>query len=530
MLSIIKGSMDHQEREGRGGETSISLPPPAGGGGDNGPNEIQILRPEGPSPKSEFTIRKSGSGGDNNWYTSKIIINTDNDKSSLLVPNHGTTISGTHSFSPAPGSPLSLPPSSPIELPGTPTTPTNGAAIAVANANAATIAASVAAASAAAAAGGGGGEPTINIHAIKAITSHVSISEQVPQLTTPPATAVTVNGPSPVPRVSNYISMPTMSSSNVNGTLLVLSSSSSSSAVAVTQPPSTNPSRAGTTPTPPVLVPVSNSNSYKYSIRPPQQAVVSGISIAATTGSGGSISIPTMSRDYVSMDTSSSPQRIIHTGGIGGIGGVGGDESMLLLGARTKAGEHGNAKLSDAEITLDVILAHPVTVEMLKDRLATLHAPETLIFYLEVQAYKVAPLIHLKRMASDIYDTYIHVGAENQVNFSSTLRELISKRVKESRPNHMIFKEAEREAHRLIMQNVWPSFRDSHEFKVSGMILRGLVAPPDRPRGMPIHWHLGGDHRGDGDQSQAKSKKDNFSHASNIIDQPDGKESNPEAR
>jgi hypothetical protein len=418
MLSIIKGSLDHQEREGRGGEASISLPPPAGGE----PNEIQIISKEEVPTTPKSAVRK-GISGDSNGDTSKLVATTD-DKSSLLAPSNRTV-----SHSPPQGSL--------VELPGTPSTPTNVAPVASAS----------------------GGD----IRTTKVITGHVSISEQ-PQL----ATATPITGPSPVPPLAgNYAS-----NNLVNG-------AASSTHHISTQPSS----RAGT---PPV-------NGYKYSVRPP-------LAGSSTTAMG----VPTMSRE----DSMVVPHAIPVPAGAG-------DESMLLNGARTKVGEHGNAKLSDAEITLDVILAHPVTVEMLKDRLATLHAPETLIFYLEVQAYKVAPLIHLKRMASDIYDTYIHVGAENQVNFSSTLRELISKRVKESRPNHMIFKEAEREAHRLIMQNVWPSFRDSHEFKVSGMILRGLVAPPDRPRGISIHWQAGGGGGGSSGNSQNSSEESLKSQASN---------------
>lgn len=54
---------------------------------------------------------------------------------------------------------------------------------------------------------------------------------------------------------------------------------------------------------------------------------------------------------------------------------------------------------------------------------------------------------------------------------------------------HQCFKEAEREAHRLLMQNAWPSFRDSVQFTMCAVIIRGLIPPPDRPRGGPsIHW------------------------------------------
>jgi hypothetical protein len=86
-------------------------------------------------------------------------------------------------------------------------------------------------------------------------------------------------------------------------------------------------------------------------------------------------------------------------------------------------------------------------------------------------------------------DAYIQVHSENQVNFGATLRESIAKRVRDPRPGHGCFKEAEREAHRLLMQNAWPPFRDSPQFTMCAIIIRGLVPPPDRPRGGPsIHW------------------------------------------
>jgi hypothetical protein len=63
----------------------------------------------------------------------------------------------------------------------------------------------------------------------------------------------------------------------------------------------------------------------------------------------------------------------------------------LLLPTRTApggaTGSHGNASLTDSQITLEIILAHPVTVEIFKDRLASIHSSEILQFYLEVTSF-----------------------------------------------------------------------------------------------------------------------------------------------
>jgi hypothetical protein len=64
-----------------------------------------------------------------------------------------------------------------------------------------------------------------------------------------------------------------------------------------------------------------------------------------------------------------------------------GQAETLLLPRQhngTVTGSHGNASLTDAQITLEVVLAHPVCVEVFKDRVTSLHSSETLQFYLEV--------------------------------------------------------------------------------------------------------------------------------------------------
>jgi hypothetical protein len=397
MLSIIKGSLDHQEREGRGGEASIVLPPPSGSG-ETGATHVTAIHNISKEEVSEALEGKDTDTAGNN----KVVVNVE---LPLLGHGHNNSTKGlTHS-----------PSAAAILLPGTPSHVV--------------------------------GEPPVR--SSSATPGHI------------PEPSPLANGSSALRLVGNNMD----GSSSMNHT--PLSSSGSS--------------RVGT---PPV--------NHKYSLPLPT---------TSTTG-------PTASeKKAVPIDIPTA------------------DESTLLNGTRPKQGEHGDSKLTDAEITLDIILAHPVTVEMLKDRLISMHAPETLIFYLEVQAYKRAPQLQLKRMATDIYDTYIQASAENQVNFSSTLRDLIAKRVKEPRPNHVIFKEAEREAYRLVMQNVWPSFRDSHEFVVSAMILRGLIPPPDRPRGISIHWQAGGV-SGDSspDPSLAKSKINRSQASVDVNDDKEGKE------
>jgi hypothetical protein len=135
-----------------------------------------------------------------------------------------------------------------------------------------------------------------------------------------------------------------------------------------------------------------------------------------------------------------------------------------------------------------------------------------------VQAYKRAVPSQLKRIATDIYLNYITAGAENQVNFSASHRETLSRRISEPRPAADCFKDVEREAVRLLLQvslsnslqihpcfilmcnlvmtntqNGWPSFRDSVQFRLCSMIIRGLIPPPARARGGPsVGWQAVG--------------------------------------
>jgi hypothetical protein len=69
-----------------------------------------------------------------------------------------------------------------------------------------------------------------------------------------------------------------------------------------------------------------------------------------------------------------------------------------------------------------------------------------------VQSYKRAAPSQLKRLAMDIFDNYIAVGAENQVNLSASLRESTTRRVHDARPSSDCFKDAERETLRLLSQ------------------------------------------------------------------------------
>jgi hypothetical protein len=219
----------------------------------------------------------------------------------------------------------------------------------------------------------------------------------------------------------------------------------------------------------------SRTGGNKYSIvnRPPASATLPSVTTTPTHA------------HYIPVTAVNAPHPSAHSVSVHDVG----DELMLINSTHAKPGTHGNANLSDTAITLDIIIAHPVTVEILKDRLASLHASETLQFYLEIQSYKRSPQVHLKRLAVDIFDTYIQVHSENQVNFGATLRESIAKRVRDPRPTHGCFKEAEREAYRLLIQNAWPPFHDSPQFTMCALILRGLVPPPDRPRGgLSIHW------------------------------------------
>jgi hypothetical protein len=101
MLSIIKGSLDHQEREGRGGEASIVLPPPSGSG-ETGATHVTAIHNISKEEALEALVRKDTDIAGNN----KVVVNVD-----LPLLSHGNNSTKGLAHSPSAAA---------ILLPGTP--------------------------------------------------------------------------------------------------------------------------------------------------------------------------------------------------------------------------------------------------------------------------------------------------------------------------------------------------------------------------------------------------------------------------
>lgn len=81
------------------------------------------------------------------------------------------------------------------------------------------------------------------------------------------------------------------------------------------------------------------------------------------------------------------------------------------------------------KFTLADALAHPVCVEILKDRMVAAHTSENICFLLEVRLFQVLDTQHLKTYALQLFHTYVSKDAKTAINIQDNLRTIISSRV-----------------------------------------------------------------------------------------------------
>ena len=162
---------------------------------------------------------------------------------------------------------------------------------------------------------------------------------------------------------------------------------------------------------------------------------------------------------------------------IGGIGGTSPAEdcsfdlAMPLLGHRTAE----NAQPSTAAPTLQMLLSHPICVEVLKAELQAIHSVENLIFYLHATRYRHVQSPKLRKLlATAIHEHFIREAAPQQININTRQRDAITVAVTRKGSDECsaeLFKEAEREVLQLMETNVMKAMSGTSTVRLCAWVL-----------------------------------------------------------
>jgi hypothetical protein len=79
--------------------------------------------------------------------------------------------------------------------------------------------------------------------------------------------------------------------------------------------------------------------------------------------------------------------------------------------------------------TFDEIVAHPATLELLKDVMVQNHTLESLSFYLDVQVFKNMKKAKRHAIVPDLIQTYVKKGSNFEVNIDALMAQRIIAKV-----------------------------------------------------------------------------------------------------
>jgi hypothetical protein len=129
-----------------------------------------------------------------------------------------------------------------------------------------------------------------------------------------------------------------------------------------------------------------------------------------------------------------------------------------------------------SQLSLEELLEHPVTIELLKDSLRRLHCEEMGFFVLDTKRYAEIKDESIRgKFARILFDTYISTTAQYQVNIAYCIRTSIQEQITASEFSNSVnlFAKARFEVLQLILDNLAISFPNSREYALSRVVLRG---------------------------------------------------------
>jgi hypothetical protein len=111
------------------------------------------------------------------------------------------------------------------------------------------------------------------------------------------------------------------------------------------------------------------------------------------------------------------------------------------------------------QLTLPLILDHPVSIEVFKDFMIRQHTEETLTCWLLLRRYRSLTAAAVRQsLAVSIYAQFMAEGAPQQVNLSHSLRDKLGRAVSGGDARKELFDEASSELYTLMKSNSWASF------------------------------------------------------------------------
>jgi hypothetical protein len=128
--------------------------------------------------------------------------------------------------------------------------------------------------------------------------------------------------------------------------------------------------------------------------------------------------------------------------------------------------------------SLNAILSHPVTFEILKQFLHTNYSSENAMFVALARRFEFIQSAALRRqIAALLLEEFIVDKAPNQLNLPSSLVHKMINQLKAAEANPSVavsrhfFAEADREVRKLITDNRWIEFQQSHAYAVCSNLL-----------------------------------------------------------
>jgi len=128
------------------------------------------------------------------------------------------------------------------------------------------------------------------------------------------------------------------------------------------------------------------------------------------------------------------------------------------------------------QITVPVLLSHPVTVELFKDEFVKHNAPETIMFWLNVQLYKkIKDAPEIQAFGREIIDKYISDKGEFQINISGSARNKLLDVAHSGHFDHKTFASVEIETVNLMSNQYLMQFRATPAFRLCAYILEEVA-------------------------------------------------------
>ena len=131
--------------------------------------------------------------------------------------------------------------------------------------------------------------------------------------------------------------------------------------------------------------------------------------------------------------------------------------------------------LTCEQLSLDVLLQHPVCVELIKDELQSIHSGENLSFYILASRYEQLRQASLRRwLAEQLHSAYIIDTAPNQININTRQRQSITDQLAAGHCTAELFAEAKREV-RLLMETNLKGFKYSLSHRMCCWLVQATV-------------------------------------------------------